>query len=78
MRLAAADAHFALTTMTPKDASGTVLNNSAAVVLMEAGGSWAVVVGPGTSFPEECLRPTARPIRQLMCPDPYTVLHIER
>lgn len=78
VRLAAADAHFALTTMTPKDAKGVVLNNSAAVVLMEAGGSWTVVVGPGTSFTEECLRPTARSIRQLMCPDPYAVLNVER
>ena len=74
VRLAAADTHFALTTMTPKDAKGTVMDNSAAVVLMEAGGSWTIVLGPGTAFPEECQRPTAHPIRELMCPNPFVVL----
>jgi hypothetical protein len=74
VRLAGADPHFAVTTVTPEDAKGHVMDNSAAVVLMEAGGFWSVILGPGTAFPEECSRPTPHPIRQLMCPDPYTVL----
>ena len=74
VRLAAADTHFALTTITPRDAKGAVMDDSAWVVLMEAGGTWTVVLGPGTSFPEACRLPTARAIRELMCPNPYTVL----
>ena len=43
---------------------------------MQAGGNWTVVIGPGTAFPEECKEPGPKPILQLMCPDPYTVLGI--
>jgi hypothetical protein len=74
VRLAGADTHFAVTAITPKDAKGHVLDNSAAVVLMETGGAWSVILGPGTAFPEECSRPTPHSIRQLLCPDPFTVL----
>jgi len=74
VRVANSDPHFAVTTVTPRNRQGRILDNSAALVLMEAGGTWAVILGPGTAFPEECQRPTPRPIRQLMCPNPYAVL----
>lgn len=74
VRLAGADTHFAVTTITPKDSERHALDDPAAVVLMQSGGAWSVILGPGTAFPEECQRPTPRPIQQLMCPDPYSIL----
>jgi hypothetical protein len=44
------------------------------VVLMEAGGSWQLVIGPGTGYPEECTAPTVKAVRALLCPDPFAVI----
>lgn len=74
VRLAGADAHFAVTTITPTDSNGHVMDDSAALVLKQTGDTWSVILGPGTAFPEECHPPTPKPIEELMCPSPYSVL----
>lgn len=76
VRLAASDPHFASAAVQPKDAHGHATTDVGVVVLMQAGGKWTIVLGPGTSFEPMCALPTPKPIRQLLCPDPYKVLGI--
>ncbi|MGH3007807.1 MAG: hypothetical protein ACRDLM_00155 [Gaiellaceae bacterium] len=72
VRVAASDPHFARAVFEPLDSSGKPVDNAAAVILIEAGGRWSIIDGPGTGFPEECKRPTVAAIRDLLCPDPFT------
>jgi hypothetical protein len=76
VRLSRDDPHFASAAIEPKDARGRPTTDTGIVVLMESGGAWTVVIGPGTAFPEECKEPAPKAILQLMCPDPYTVLGV--
>ena len=76
IRLSRDDPHFASAAIEPKSSGGEPTTDTGIVVLMESGGTWSVVIGPGTAFPEECKEPTPKPILQLMCPDPYKVLGV--
>jgi hypothetical protein len=74
VRLARSDPSYALTTLTPRDGKGRQLDDTAALVLHETNGTWKIVLGPGTAFPDACRPKAPLPIRQLMCPDPFRVI----
>ncbi|SRR6266853_1783824 len=76
MRLSHSDPHFAGVLVTKKNLQGQQLD-VVVVVLVQMGGKWTVVLGPGTAFPQECTQPTPRPIRELLCHNPFSVLRKE-
>jgi len=76
VRIARSDAHFASAAIEQRDANGGKTSDIAVVVLMQAGGAWLIVLGPGTAFAEECTQATAKPVQDLMCPNPYAVLGV--
>jgi len=76
IRIAHSDPHFAAAAFEPKNAQGQQVLDTAVVVLMQSGGRWTVVIGPGTDFPEECTQPTPKPVRELMCPNPFKILGV--
>lgn len=76
VRIARSDAHFASAAIQQRDANGRKASDIGVVVLMQAGGAWLIVLGPGTAFAEECTQATAKPVRDLMCPNPYAVLGV--
>ncbi len=72
VRVAAADPHFALAYVGLTGGRyGGGKGDTACAVVMEVGGKWSVIAGPGTGFPEEFHKPTAAVVRALLhqfCP----------
>jgi hypothetical protein len=76
VRISRADPHFASAAIDPRNAQGRRTTDTGVIVLMKTGGQWIIVLGPGTAFPEECTQPTPKPVRDLMCPNPFSVLGV--
>ena len=85
IRVARRDPRFATALVELRDRRGVTRRHARAVLLLrkESGqafrGQWGyAVAGPALSFPRSCSRATPAPVRDLMCPSPWSVLEARR
>ncbi len=67
IRVSRLDSHFATVVIRPMDATGEQRVETTKIALMQAGGGWQIVFGPGDTS-GVCTSPSPRPLVELYCP----------
>lgn len=66
IRVSRLDPHYATAVIRPRDASGTQQVETQTLPLVEAGGSWSILLGPG-DVSAVCSTPSPKPLVDLLC-----------
>jgi hypothetical protein len=79
IRVSRSDPRFATVAVELRDARGRRRPGTAAIVLKRIDNpDYDVVGGPAVTFPLACTRATSKPIRDLLCPDTWSILNYPR
>jgi hypothetical protein len=86
IRVSQSDPHFASAAVELRDAVGRRKPGTAAIILKRVDNpdyvkhvpEWWVVAGPAATFPLACTSATRKAVRDLLCPDPWSILDYPR